>query len=261
MSRWTRRVVWGGLVVALVALSGRAGEAHAEPSVLFDEGHGERFLIEKQGTLDLSGLADVFRAQGVRVQSSGEGLTDARLSAVDAVVISGAFASFTSAEIDATSRFLKGGGRLSVMLHIPQPVAPLLRLLGVDFSNGVIRERENVIGDDPLNFHVTALRPHPLTRRIEAFDAFGAWALLSQSANATMIAQTSPRAWIDLNGNGRLDQHDAVQSFGIVVAGQLGLGRFVVFGDDAIFQNRFLVGGNATLANNLACWLSKVECG
>jgi hypothetical protein len=39
------------------------------------------------------------------------------------------------------------------------------------------------------------------------------------------------------------------------VAGALGRGRFVVFGDDTLFQNRFLDGSNLELAGNLVHWL------
>lgn len=41
----------------------------------------------------------------------------------------------------------------------------------------------------------------------------------------------------------------------MVVAGSYGKGRFAVFGDDAIFQNRFLDADNRKLAANLARWL------
>ncbi|HXQ23784.1 MAG TPA: hypothetical protein VN812_19045, partial [Candidatus Acidoferrales bacterium] len=54
-----------------------------------------------------------------------------------------------------------------------------------------------------------------------------------------------------------LDPGDAVQSFGVLVAGQLGLGRFAIFGDDALFQNQFLMGGNVVLARNLVAWLTQ----
>jgi hypothetical protein len=225
--------------------------------VLFDEGHGQKFLIGERGQLDLSRLAGVFQAEGAQIKASREALTDARLSGVDGLVVSGPFTPFTPAEIEAVTRFLDRGGRLSVMLHIPHPVAPLLHRLGVDFSNGIIRERANVIHDDPLNFHVTALSAHALTRQLDAFDVFGAWALLSTNANVAIIAQTSPTAWVDLNGNNRLDVGDAVQSFGVAVAGQFGSGRFAVFGDDAIFQNQFLTGGNVVLARNLVGWLTQ----
>jgi hypothetical protein len=46
-----------------------------------------------------------------------------------------------------------------------------------------------------------------------------------------------------------------VGSFGVVVSGDLGNGRFIVFGDDAIFQNKFLDNSNRQLAKNLARWL------
>jgi hypothetical protein len=46
-----------------------------------------------------------------------------------------------------------------------------------------------------------------------------------------------------------------MQAFGVVIAGRSGRGGFVIFGDDALFQNKFLVEGNAALAKNLAKWL------
>jgi hypothetical protein len=35
----------------------------------------------------------------------------------------------------------------------------------------------------------------------------------------------------------------------------MGKGRYIIFGDDALFQNRFLVGENLFLAGNLVAWL------
>ena len=59
-----------------------------------------------------------------------------------------------------------------------------------------------------------------------------------------------------LTSNGVIRERDAVQSFAVAIAGQSGSGRFVVFGDDAIFQNRFFKGNNQVLGRNLARWLS-----
>jgi hypothetical protein len=79
---------------------------------------------------------------------------------------------------------------------------------------------------------------------------------LTNSAPSTrIIASTSPRSWVDLNGDGRLSKGDVMQSFGVVAAGELGAGRYVVFGDDAIFQNKFLDEQNGQLAKNLSRWL------
>ena len=251
-SAW-HAVVW--FIAAIVWFGGCAPAAYAGSTVLFDEGHGQKFLIENEGALDLSGLAAVFRSGSAQVRASREPITETRLSGVEALVVSGPFAPFTAAETDAISGFLNRGGRLGLMLHIPFPLAPLLRRLQVDFSNGVIRERVNLIGDDPLDFHVTALSPHALTRDVTTFDVYGAWALRNEGPGLTVVARTSATAWIDLNNNGTLEPRDAVQSFAVVVAGQMGAGRFAVFGDDAIFQNRFLTGGNRALASNLVAWL------
>jgi len=255
VTRRFRRAAPVWLLIA--ALAGAASVARAEPTVLFDEGHGQKFLIEGQGQLDLSSFAELFRAAGAQVQSSREPLADTRLIGVDALIVSGPFAPFSATEIEAIMSFLDRGGRLVLMLHIPFPVAPLLHRLGVDFSNGIIRERVNVIKDDPLNFHVTALTPHAVTRDVGSFDVFGAWALLNNANNVTVLAQTSASAWVDLNGNGTLEPGDAAQAFAVAVAGQSGRGRFVVFGDDAIFQNQFLTRGNVVLAKNLATWLTQ----
>jgi len=42
-----------------------------------------------------------------------------------------------------------------------------------------------------------------------------------------------------------------------VVTGTLNKGDFVIFGDDAIFQNRFLDDDNRKLATNLGKWLTR----
>ncbi len=252
--RAARHDVLAWLIAAVVSLGG-CPAAYAGSIVLFDEGHGQKFLIENEGALDLSGLAAAFHAGGAQVGANREAITAARLSGVGALVVSGPFKPFAAAEVDAIAGFLDRGGRLALMLHIPFPLTPLLHRLQVDFSNGVIRERVNLIGDDPLDFHVTALSPHTLTRDVTTFDVYGAWALLNRGPEITVVARTSATSWVDLNRNGTLEPRDAVQSFAVVVAGQMGKGQFVVFGDDAIFQNRFLTGGNRKLASNLAAWL------
>ena len=78
---------------------------------------------------------------------------------------------------------------------------------------------------------------------------------MNTAPSAMIVAATSPKGWADLNGNRKLDKDDVVQAFGVVVEGQHGAGRFVVFGDDAMFQNKFLDESNRQLAKNLARWL------
>jgi hypothetical protein len=225
------------------------------PLVLFDQGHNQRFVIEEKGELQLSGLADTIRAQGARVAATKAPLTDEALNGIAALVISGPFEQLRPEEVEAVARFLKKGGRLAAMLHIGSPLAGLLARLDVDCSNAVLHERRNILGND-LNFRVKALSPSPLFNGISEFSAYGVWAL-NAGASSTVIAHTSPEAWVDLNGDGVLSNGDAVGAFGLVVSGTLGAGSFVIFGDDAIFQNRYLDENNKKLATNLGSWLTK----
>jgi hypothetical protein len=223
--------------------------------VLFDEGHDQRFLIGQSGPLDLSKLAERFRGAGATVETTAQPLTAERLGGVDVLVVSGAFRPLKDTEIKAVAGFIEQGGSLAVLLHVGPIVGSLLHRLEVDFTNGTLHEPQQLLGDNDQDFRVLDLDDHPLFEGLQAFNVYGAWALRSTAPQAKVIARTSSKSWVDLNRDRRLTRGDAVQSFGVVVAGELGLGRYVVFGDDAIFQNRFLVGNNGHLAENLVRWL------
>ena len=243
------------MIVVWLLLPLHVAGAESGKVVLFDEGHGQRFLTGKNGPLDLSGLATLFRGEGLTVKVNKGKITTEVLANVDALVISGAFSPLAPSENAAITRFLGSGGRLCVMLHIGLPVADLLHQVNVSISNGVIHEQENQLRKDGLDFRVTRVKPHELMNGVKSFSIYGGWALVNTAKNAEVIAQTSARAWVDLNKDNKFDTGDAMQSFGVVIAGSSGRGRFVVFGDDAMFQNKFLVEGNAVLAKNLAKWL------
>jgi len=248
-----------GLITAVamcgVLLCAAAGSSLAAPLVLMDQSHDQRFVIEKEGPLQLSAFAAILKEEGLSLRSSTEAFTDDLLKGVDAVVISGPFKPIETQEVDVLLRFLERGGRLAIMLHIGSPFADLLHRLDVDFTNFVLGEQDNIIDNDPRNFQVKELASHPLFGSIDHFSLYGGWALMNTAASAKIIASTSPRGWVDFNGDKKLSKGDIMQPFGVVVAGEAGAGRFVVFGDDAIFQNRFLDDSNRQLAKNLARWL------
>lgn len=226
------------------------------PHVLFDQGHGQAFVIEQNADLQLSKLAATLSEQGFEVSSTRHPLNAELLGNTDALVISGAFQPFTTAEIAAIRRFVEQGGRLAVMIHIGAPVLPLLLELGVDVANGVIREEGQSIDGQPLNFMTSTLRPHTLTLGLENFSLYGSWPIRPLTASGQTLAYTSTQSWVDLDGDKRLTAGDAVQAFGVVVGNRIAQGELLVFGDDALFQNRFLQGNNQALANNLGRWLA-----
>lgn len=241
------------LILVLCLLS--IGMASAGPVVLFDEGHAQPFLAGGERPLDLSALAEVFAQSGYTILTSPEPLGAELLARADVLVISGPFEPIAVEEVEAVMHFIEQGGGLALMLHIGPPLAPLLRRLDVDFSNGAVRETQHVVADNPQDFAVKTFVRHPLTDGLTQFTVYGSWALQGTAPRSEILARTSGRSWVDLNRDRRLTPGDAVQSFGVLVAGTLGKGRYVVFGDDALFQNRFLDADNRQLATNLAEWL------
>ena len=236
----------------LVAMTCTATAAGKIPVVLFDEAHGEQFLPLQEGTLALTELGRIFTAQGFTIRSAKEPMNPALLAEVDAVVISGPFAPFAAAEIDALYAFVEQGGHLAIMLHVAPITSQLLSRFGVIHANGVIREEPAAqIDGEAINFKVTRLETEPLFTGIEHFCAYGCWALATEGSLARIVALSGEKSWIDLNKDRSYSEQDAMQSFGIISLGEIGKGDFVIFGDDAIFQNRFLTGTNRQLAENL----------
>lgn len=225
--------------------------------VYFDQGHGQMFLADRENDLDLSGLAKLFINDGFLVRAGNKAFSEEFLSTIDVLIISGPFKSLSPEEVNSVIKFIQGGGKLAVMLHIGPPALELFKALKVDFSNGVIREREGIIEKEPLNFRVSRLKPHKLTKGLKRFNLYGGWAVINSDDSSKVIAETGPKAWVDLDQDKKLSQGDAVQSFGVAVAGNMGNGRFVVFGDDAIFQNRFLVGDNLLIGKRLVEWFKQ----
>jgi hypothetical protein len=229
----------------------------APANILFDQGHGQAFTIEKDGDLQLSKFAGIISGKGCQVIATRAPLTPQVLKDVNALIISGAFKPLSENETKAIGDFLDNGGRLVVLLHIAPPLVPLLNALGVASANGVVREGDKslIIDGEPLYFKVSTLKEHPLTRSLSYFTLYGGWPLFPVQKGVSTIASTSSMAWVDLNRDQSLSHKEPVQAFGVLVIGKVGKGEFAVFADDAIFQNRFLKGENEKLAENLSLWM------
>jgi hypothetical protein len=241
-------------MAVLMCLGSSVARAEAgRPKILFDEGHDQRFVIEETGELQLSELAETMRVSGATVVSTKDILSDDLLKDAAALVISGPFRKLDATEVEAVVRFIQRGGRVAAMMHIGPPLANLLFRFGLAYSKSVLHERQNVIDED-INFRVTDLSASPLFSGMDSFSAYGVWAL-NAGDTASWIARTSPTAWIDMDNDRKLSPADAVGAFAVAVTGTLGSGSFVIFGDDAIFQNKFLEGNNRKLAVNLSKWL------
>ena len=123
-------------------------------------------------------------------------------------------------------------------------------------ANGfTVLSHSDGLSNNPLNFKVSIMAEHPVTAGLESFSIYGAWALRGTAPHSMVLAETSQHGWVDLNHDNQLAKGDVVQTFGVMVAGKIGKGRYVVLGDDAVFQNHFLDGPNRQLALRLINWL------
>ena len=224
-------------------------------TVMFDQGHGQKFVIEKEGNLQLSKFTELLKEKGYDIKINTGQINDSTLNAADVLIISGAFQPLSPEEIDAIISFIERGGKLCVMLHIPQPLTVLLSRLKIFVLNGVIQEQENIINNQTKDFFIINMEKHELTKGLKKIGVHGAWALMTEGKTSQIIARTGPKAWIDLNRDGSFHEIDVRQSFAVIIAGTLGKGQYVVFGDDAIFQNKFLDQENMPLGVNLAAWM------
>lgn len=248
----SRHLILATLILLATTITGHAGQQR----ILFDQGHAQAFTIEKPGELQLGAFAETLRSTGLAVASADTPLTADLLADIDGLIISGAFAPHSPEEIVAIKQYLQRGGRVAIMLHIARPLWPLLDELGVHVANGVLHEQQNRIDDSGINFTIDDLSGHPLIEGLDRFSLYGGWPLRPAGDHARPIASSSERAWVDLNRDKVLNQGDAMQKFAVIVAGNIGQGEFVVFADDAIFQNRFLDADNQLLAKNLGHWFA-----
>lgn len=244
--------------IYLILLSVVLFSCTPEPGqILFDQGHGQAFTIEQEGPLQLGEFSKILSSENLNVQSTDSELTGEKLRDYSGLIISGPFKPLSSSEIDAIKEYIAEGGRVAIMLHIAQPLWSLLDDLGVDVANGVLRESIGTIENKPTHFTVTDFSSHSLTRDLTQFSLYGGWPLRPATHNTQVIARSSSQAWVDLNRDDILNQGDAVQHFAVIVSGKMGKGEFLIFADDAIFQNRFLDQDNRSLASNLARWFSE----
>ncbi len=254
----------GTLIAAMAALIMLAACATAphdgrRPVVLFDQSHGELFRIERNERLDLGTLAGVFVSEGYTVRGTYGALTAERLAEPDVLVMSGPMNTPSEAETANVDAFLNRGGTLVVMLHVAPSVSGLLEHLGVKATRAPITETgPAALGGDARNFRAVSLAAgHPLFKGIGGFGLYGVWGLTPARPDAVIIANTSAGAFVDENNNGKPDAGEPHGPIGLVAEGHMGKGRYLVFGDDAVFQNAFITGDNLKLAHNLARWGSQ----
>ena len=241
----------------LVAASVAAGQPSSKGDILFDQAHGQLFSPIKDGGLDFSTFAGMFRNAGHPMRLTQMRVNAAMLHATSALLVSGPFQEFTGAEISAISEWVSQGGKLIVMLHISQSVARLTEVFGITVSNVPVHERaeDKLIDHASTDFTIAPSEQHEILRGVGAIDFYGSFALLPEGKNVRPLAMTSPESFADINGSNAFDEGDVAQSFCVMAVATWGKGGVLVLGDDALLSNTFIgKADNGTMATNIVRW-------
>jgi hypothetical protein len=119
-----KKIMMNLCTLSLLLLNASLAPAvESPPKILFDQGHGQRFVVADTSDLQLSKFSETLLTTGAEVHQTTAPLSDETLKGVAALVISGPFKPLQPDEIEAVLRFVQNGGRLAVMLHIAPPWA------------------------------------------------------------------------------------------------------------------------------------------
>ncbi len=206
------------LVVLLLTLSA----CTSEKFVVWDVEHKPVFP-----TSHYSKLIGYFEANVV------EGGVD-ELKNAKALILAGVTGNFTEEEIDRIVDFVKGGGKLVVLIHVPpRNLEPLLSKFGVNASLTPyeVMEVAAVPGEENV-----------LTEGVKEIYMRGVFLV-----DGDLFVLKKERVVV----------FGGVSKKGVAKLVKFGKGEVLVFGDDAMFLNSYITrADNLKLAKNIAKWIN-----
>ncbi len=148
-----------------------------------------------------------------------------------AVLVLGVEEAYRSSEVDAIEAFVRDGGRVVLADDFGSGNSVANRF-GVSFD-GVVLSDDDFAG----NRSFVAVNATLGDRSFRVVTNVPTSLSVAPDADATVIARTSPNAYIDLNGNGRSDDADTEGPFPVAVQVEAGDGVIVFVSDPGIFTN------------------------
>lgn len=137
-------------------------------------------------------------------------------------------------------RFVAHGGTLVVAADVGPHRNSLLAGLGVPirFDGHLVRDDQHYYRSPALPI-ATSVRDGPLTGNASSVTLNYA-TVLTGTANATVLVRTSGYAYVDRNGNGRLDANESLGAHPVAAVTSVGKGRVVAVSDPSVFIDRML---------------------
>lgn len=155
--------------------------------------------------------------------------------------------SYDERERAAVRRFVRQGGTLLVAEDFGPNGNRLLRGVGARarFDGNLLRDDRNYQNGPSLPT-TSAVGDHPYATNVDVLGLNYATVITDNETNrvdapnvtdATVLAESSPYAYLDGNGNERLDDHETLASSPVVTVEPVGTGRVIAVSDPSIFIN------------------------
>ncbi|NOZ76725.1 MAG: DUF4350 domain-containing protein, partial [Euryarchaeota archaeon] len=142
-------------LVLFILAAGCLGPSGQGERVVFDLSHREAFQPMDVDALGYTTVYGMFKEAGYDTQARTEPITPELLDGTAVLVLAGPLAPLGEEETRAVLDYVRGGGNLLVLIHIAEPVAPLLNELGILSTVQPIVEETDLIGGHQSDFYVT----------------------------------------------------------------------------------------------------------
>jgi hypothetical protein len=242
------------LVVAETLPPTRPGASRG--TIIFDMAHSEVFGPQDESQLGQSKAVARMRAAGYAVRVNTEKFTkDSSIgSDVAAVFLPGPMVGLMDKERSRLDDFVRRGGTIVLTVHVPFPVLGMPTRYGLPVGTGVVIDTKNQTNDQGV-WVTDQIVADPLTVGVRNIQVVSGWPVSTEKsdiAEPRIVVKAPASSIVDSNGDNSFTEKDLQPPYGIVGVADIGSGRVVVFGDDAIFANIAIdTNDNAKLLDNL----------
>ena len=259
------------------------------PKIYFLTGHGERDPEDFDQHEGYSELARYIKRDNILVQKWNLLENQALPTDASAIVIAGPHQAFAPTELNALEQYLKGKGRLLILLdpHTQTGLEPFLKRWGVQVDDDLaMRQAGVLLGTQMLDVNAVAAdyAAHPITAKLADTNTEFPYARSVRRApqpetgttdqpRVTELAKAAPAYWGETDPDtehatfdpatdiaGPLPLAVAVETskpHGVDV--DIGVTRLVVIGTSRFVDNSSLGGGNLDFFMNSVNWLLQRE--